>query len=66
MTKDLWPMPKIDLTEEEPSALASLAREYVLTQRYPLAQRLAPIKGAFQKLAPADELPEGPRKRTRR
>jgi hypothetical protein len=62
-------MPKIDFTDEERAALASLAQEYVRTQRYPLAPRLAPIKAALLKLAPADELPEapkGPRKQGRR
>jgi hypothetical protein len=62
-------MPKIDLTEEECNALVSLAREYVRTQRYSLAPRLAPLKSALLKLAPADELPEppkGPRKAKRR
>jgi hypothetical protein len=39
-------MPKIDLTDEERAALADIAREYVRTQRYPLAPRLAPIKSA--------------------
>jgi hypothetical protein len=46
-----------------------LAREYVRTQRYSLAPRLAPLKSALLKLAPADELPEppkGPRKAKRR
>jgi hypothetical protein len=60
-------MPKIDLTEEERHALADLAREYVRTQRYPLAPRLAPIKAALVKLAPADEVPKSAgRKRSRR
>jgi hypothetical protein len=64
-------MPKIDLTDEERLAMADLAREYVRTQRYPLAPRLAPIKAALLKLAPADEVPKsagelGPRKKTRR
>jgi hypothetical protein len=53
-------LPTIDFTEEERRALADLAREYVRTQRYPLAPRLAPIKAALLKLAPADELPVGP------
>jgi hypothetical protein len=53
-------MPKIDLTEDERKALADLAREYVRTQRYPLAPRLAPIKAALAKLARADELPSPP------
>ena len=39
-------MPKIDLTDEERAALADIAREYVRTQRYPLAPRLALIKSA--------------------
>jgi hypothetical protein len=39
-------VPKIDLTDEERRALADVAREYVRTQRYPLAPRLAPIKSA--------------------
>jgi len=60
-------MPKIDLTDEERRALADLAREYVRTRRYPLAPRLAPIKSALLKLAPADELPVQPgRKRPRK
>jgi hypothetical protein len=62
-------MPTIDLTDEERRALADLAREYVRTQRYPLAPRLAPIKAALLKLAPADEIPEspkGPRKKVLR
>lgn len=54
-------MPKIDRTDEERRALADLAREYVQTQRYPLAPRLAPIKSALQKLAPGDEVPFVPR-----
>jgi hypothetical protein len=37
-------MPRIDLTNEERRALADVACEYVRTQRYPLAPRLAPIK----------------------
>jgi hypothetical protein len=56
-------MPKIDLTDEERRALADVAREYVRTQRYPLAPRLAPIKAALQKLAPADEIPAPPGRR---
>jgi hypothetical protein len=61
------PMPKIDLTDAERAALADLAREYVRTQRYPLAPRLAPIKSALLKLAPGDELPQPPgRRKTRR
>jgi hypothetical protein len=60
-------MPKIDLTDDERRALADLAREYVRTQRYPLAPRLAPIKAALMKLAPADEIPKPPgRKRARK
>jgi hypothetical protein len=60
-------MPKIELTEEERAALADVAREYVRTQRYPLAPRLAPIKSALLKLAPGDELPKptGQRKQRR-
>jgi hypothetical protein len=46
-------MPKIDFTDEERRALADLAREYVRTQRYPLAPRLAPLKAALVKLDPA-------------
>lgn len=53
-------MPTIDLTEEERAALADVAREYVRTQRYPLAPRLAPIKSELLKLAPGDELPAPP------
>jgi hypothetical protein len=53
-------MPTIDLTDEERRALADLAREYVRTQRYPLAPQLAPIKAALAKLAPADEVPAPP------
>jgi hypothetical protein len=49
-----------EFTEDERAALAEVAREYVRTQRYPLAPRLAPIKAALLKLAPADELPVGP------
>jgi hypothetical protein len=48
-------MPRFDLTEEE-RALVEGAREYVRTQPYPLAPRLAPLKAALAKLAPADEL----------
>src|ERR1700687_4110392 len=64
----LWPislsaMPKIDFTDEERRALADVAREYVRTQRYPLAPRLAPIKAALAKLAPNDELPPPPGQR---
>jgi hypothetical protein len=44
-------------------ALANLAREYVRTQRYPLAPRLAPIKAALAKPAPADEIPPPPGRR---
>jgi hypothetical protein len=55
-------MSKIDFTDEERRALADLAREYVWTQRYPLA----PIKAALLKLAPNDEIPPPPgRKRPR-
>jgi len=50
-------MPNIDFTDEERAALADVAREYVRTQRYSLAPRLAPIKSALLKLAPGDELP---------
>jgi hypothetical protein len=53
-------MPTIDFTDEERRALADLAREYLRTQRYPLAPRLAPIKAALAKLAPADEPPPPP------
>jgi hypothetical protein len=53
-------VPKIDFTDEERRALADLAREYVRTQRYPLAPRLAPTKSALLKLAPSDEPPTGP------
>jgi hypothetical protein len=56
-------MPKIDFSDEERRALADLAREYVRTQRYPLAPRLAPIKAALAKLAPSDELPAPPRRK---
>ncbi len=56
-------MPKLYLTDEERNALARVAREYVRTQRYPLAPRLAPIKSALQKLAPADEVPLPPSRR---
>ena len=59
-------MPKIDLTDTERAALADLAREYVRTQRYPLAPRLAPIKSALLKLAPGDELPSPPGRRKAR
>jgi hypothetical protein len=48
-------MPRFDFTEEERAVLASIAREYVRNQRYPLAPRLAPIKAALLKLAPEDE-----------
>jgi hypothetical protein len=44
-------MPKIELTEQERAALADVAREYVRTQRYPLA--------------PGDELPKPPGSRKR-
>ena len=44
-------MPRIDLTDEERAALADVAREYLRTQRYSLAPRLAPIKSALLKLA---------------
>jgi hypothetical protein len=40
-------MPKIDFTDEERRALADLASEYVRTQRYPLAPRLAPVTEAL-------------------
>jgi hypothetical protein len=56
-------VPTIDFTDEERRALADLAREYVRTQRYPLAPRLAPIKAAPMKLAPTDELPSPPGRR---
>jgi hypothetical protein len=56
-------MPMIDFTDEERRALADVAREYVRTQRYPLAPRLAPIKAALANLAPADELPPPPGRR---
>jgi hypothetical protein len=56
-------VPKIDFTDEERRALADLAGEYVRTQRYPLAGRLAPIKAALMKLAPTDELPSPPGRR---
>jgi hypothetical protein len=58
-------MPKIDLTDDERRALADVAREYVRTQRYPLAPRLAPIKSALLKLAPADEIPPPPGRKRR-
>jgi hypothetical protein len=54
-------VPTIDFTDEERRALADLAREYVRTQRYPLAPRLASIKAALEKLAPHDELPPAAR-----
>jgi hypothetical protein len=56
-------MPTIDLTDEERAALADVAREYVRTQRYPLAPRLAPIKSELLKLAPHDELPSPHRRK---
>jgi hypothetical protein len=56
-------MPRIDLTEEEWHALADLAREYVRTQRYPRAPRLAPIKAALAKLDPAADPPSPPRRK---
>ena len=56
-------MPKLYLTDEERNALARVAREYVRTQRYRLAPRLAPIKSALLKLAPADEVPLPPSRR---
>jgi hypothetical protein len=56
-------VPKIDLTDEERRALADVAREYVRTQRYPLAPRLASIKAALAKLAPNHEMPPPPGRR---
>ena len=58
-------MPRIDLTEEERRALADLAREYVRTQRYSLAPRLAPIEAALAKLDPAGDQPLPPSRRRR-
>jgi hypothetical protein len=56
-------LPKIDLSEDEGAAFAEVAREYVRTQRYPLA----PNKSALLKLAPRDELPQSRgRRKTRR
>ena len=62
---NLTPMPKIDLTDEERAAVADVAREYVRTQRYPLAPRLAPIKAALAKLDPAGDPPSPPGRRKR-
>jgi hypothetical protein len=64
-------MPRFDLSEEERRALADLAREYVRTQRYPLAPRLPPIKAALLKLDPKPRaalppLPSASRAKARR
>ena len=62
-------MPKIDLTDKERSTIVDLLREYIRTQRYPLAPHLEPAKSALAKLAPADVIPKsptGPRRKTRR
>jgi len=37
-------MPKIDLTDAERRAIADLLREYIRTQRYPLAPHLEPAQ----------------------
>ena len=62
-------MPKIDLTDAERSAIVGLLREYIRTQRYPLAPHLEPAKSALAKLAPADVIPKspaGPRRKAKR
>jgi hypothetical protein len=52
-----------ELSNAERSALADRARREVQTNRYPLAPQLRPLKSAFKKLAPADDLPKSPRRR---
>jgi hypothetical protein len=46
-------MPKLDLTEEERSALAKLVRRAIIEDRFPLWPRLAPLKSALAKLEPS-------------
>jgi hypothetical protein len=62
-------MPKIDLTDTERSTIVDLLREYIRTQRYPLAPHLEPAKSVLAKLAPADVIPKspaGPRRKAKR
>ena len=51
----------IDLTEPERHALAYLAGRELAENRYPLAPQLEPLRSAFRKLAPGDEMPKPPR-----
>ena len=60
---------KLDLTDTERSTIAEILREYIRTQRYPLAPHLEPAKSALAKLAPADVIPKspaGPRRKSKR
>jgi hypothetical protein len=62
-------VPKIDLTDTERSTIVDLLREYIRTQRYPLASHLEPAKSVLAKLAPADVIPNspaGPRRKAKR
>jgi hypothetical protein len=56
----------LETLDQELEALDDLAREYVRTQRYPLAPRLAPIKAALAKLDLAGKPPPPGSKRKRR
>jgi hypothetical protein len=49
-----------EVSSAERSALADRARREIETNRYPLAPQLGPLKSAFKKLAPADDLPRPP------
>lgn len=51
----------IDLTEPERHALAYLAGRELAENRYPFAPHLEPLRSAFRKLAPGDEMPKPPR-----
>jgi len=55
-----------ELSSAERSALADRARPEIETNRYPLAPQLGPLKTAFKKLAPADDLPKPPGRRKAR
>jgi len=46
-------MPMIDLTDEEPAAIAAALRRVIMEDRYPRSPRLWPLRAALAKLDPA-------------
>jgi len=68
-------MPKIDLTDDEHSAVTALVRRTIAEDRFPFSDRLRPLKAALVKLDPGSApkpkaalppLPSGPMVGSRR